>query len=211
MSKITLEPRKIPRQERSKVTTEIILEAAAQVLSKKSLEDFNTNAVAEVAGVSIGTLYQYFPNKEALIAVLIERTQKGYETVGKQLSDETVGMPLREALLTITRAMIDYKYNEPLLAVALDHQERHLPVEKILLDTEKRCLEGFTTFLLRYQSEFQCDFPDYVAQDCMYIAKVMMEEGLKCNAEAQSHLDMRITCALIGYLKEITSSAECAK
>lgn len=76
MSKIVLEQRKTPRQQRSEFTREIILEAAARVLSEKSLEGFNTNCVAEVAGVSIGTFYQYFPNKESLIAVLIERTKK---------------------------------------------------------------------------------------------------------------------------------------
>jgi len=206
MPKIVLEQRKTPRQKRSKITREIILEAAARVLSKKSLEGFNTNCVAEVAGISIGTLYQYFPNKEALIAVLIERTQKGYETLGDQLMHETESMPMRDALLKITKAVIDHKYREPLLAIALDHQELRLPVENILIDTDQRLLDGFTTFLLRYRSEFQNDFPEYAARDCFYIFEVIIAENMKDSTKTQFDLDVRVTCAIMGYLKEITSS-----
>jgi AcrR family transcriptional regulator len=202
MSKITLEPRKNPRQRRSEFTREVILEAAARVLSKKSLEGFNTNYVAEIAGVSIGTLYQYFPNKESLIAVLIERTQKDYETLGDQLSHDTEGMSFHDALLEMAIAAVNYKYNEPLLAAALDHQEQRLSVEHILIDTEQRCVEGFKTFLLRYP-EFSIDLPDYVPRDCFTISKAMVEGELRYSTMTPSDLAVRITCALMGYLKEI--------
>ncbi len=63
-------PRKRPRQARSFATFEAILEAAARILESLGFAGFNTNAVAELAGVSIGSLYQYFPSKEALIVEL---------------------------------------------------------------------------------------------------------------------------------------------
>jgi AcrR family transcriptional regulator len=66
-------PRKRPRQERSRATVETILAATARVLVKKGFDGLTTNAVAEAAGVSIGSLYQYFPSKEALVAALIEQ------------------------------------------------------------------------------------------------------------------------------------------
>src|ERR1700761_9502468 len=50
-----------------------IVEGAARILEKDGFEKFNTNAVAEKAGVSIGSLYQYFPNKDVLLAELMER------------------------------------------------------------------------------------------------------------------------------------------
>lgn len=65
-------PRKLPRQERSQATVEAILTAAAHILSEEGYGRFTTNRVAELAGVSIGSLYQYFPNKEALIFALGE-------------------------------------------------------------------------------------------------------------------------------------------
>jgi len=72
MPQVKTTPRKRPRQERSKATVDAILDATARVLVKEGYDGLTTNAVATRAGVSIGSLYQYFPNKEALVAALIE-------------------------------------------------------------------------------------------------------------------------------------------
>jgi AcrR family transcriptional regulator len=65
--------RRIPRQARAEETVSAIVEATAQVLEVTGLAAFTTNAVAERAGVSIGTLYQYFADKQALLRALAER------------------------------------------------------------------------------------------------------------------------------------------
>ncbi len=65
--------RKEPRQERARATVEAIVEAAARILDRQGWGRFTTNAVAEVAGVSIGSLYQYFPNKVALVETILRR------------------------------------------------------------------------------------------------------------------------------------------
>jgi AcrR family transcriptional regulator len=62
--------RKLPQQERSRVMVSFIVEAAQQVLEKQGQAGFNTNAIAERAGISIGSLYQYFPNKHAIVAAM---------------------------------------------------------------------------------------------------------------------------------------------
>jgi AcrR family transcriptional regulator len=66
-------PRKLPKQERSRATVEALLAATAQVLVREGYEHTNTNRIAEVSGCGIGSLYEYFPNKEALVATLVER------------------------------------------------------------------------------------------------------------------------------------------
>src|SRR5450830_1497659 len=66
-----LQPRKEPRQARSKAMVDTILDAMARVLVERGYA--NTNLVAEAAGISVGSLYQYFPNKDALIFALRER------------------------------------------------------------------------------------------------------------------------------------------
>lgn len=71
--RIPIEPKKTPLQSRSRFTVDAILDAAAHILCKDGYADFNTNRVAVKAGVSIGSLYQYFPNKETLIAELRRR------------------------------------------------------------------------------------------------------------------------------------------
>ena len=63
---------KTPRQARAKASVAVILEAAAQLLEAHGEAGFNTNVVAERAGVSIGTLYRYFPDKRAILAALAE-------------------------------------------------------------------------------------------------------------------------------------------
>ena len=63
--------RRDPRQERAKATIEAILEAAARILERG--EALNTNRIAEVAGISIGTLYQYFKNKNQILVAIARR------------------------------------------------------------------------------------------------------------------------------------------
>lgn len=68
-----LTPRKLPTQQRSEATVEAILQAAAQVFERHGYAAGTTNRIAERAGVSIGTLYQYFPNKDAVLVALVHR------------------------------------------------------------------------------------------------------------------------------------------
>ncbi|HEY0947216.1 MAG TPA: TetR/AcrR family transcriptional regulator [Opitutaceae bacterium] len=71
--KSTRVPRKKPSQSRSQATVDVILDAAARIFVETGFDAATTNAIAERAGVSIGSLYQYFPNKLALLAALKER------------------------------------------------------------------------------------------------------------------------------------------
>ncbi len=65
--------RKVPRQERSRATVAAIVEAAARVLEARGFERMTTNHVAQTAGVSVGSLYQYFSSKDELVRALLER------------------------------------------------------------------------------------------------------------------------------------------
>lgn len=68
--------RRVPRQSRSRMTVDAIVEATGQILERDGLEAMNTNAVAERAGVSVGSLYQYFPSKASLLAELYARERR---------------------------------------------------------------------------------------------------------------------------------------
>jgi AcrR family transcriptional regulator len=81
--------RRIPRQARAAETAEAILEGAAQILEANGLAGFTTNAVAERAGVSIGTLYQYFADKNAiLLALAKQQVELGLMDIARALSGE---------------------------------------------------------------------------------------------------------------------------
>ncbi len=73
MQAIEYQPKKRPVQQRSKMTFNAIVDATARLLKESGYRELTTNRIAEVAGVSIGTLYEFFPNKESIVAILAER------------------------------------------------------------------------------------------------------------------------------------------
>ena len=77
---VAFEPRKTPIQARSTVTVEAISEATIQVLLSHGAERFMTTRVAERAGVSVGTLYQYYPNKQSLLFAVLEHHMNNVAT-----------------------------------------------------------------------------------------------------------------------------------
>jgi len=85
----TLKPRKKPLQARARRTVEAILEGAAQVFETYGYARTTTDRIAERAGVSIGSLYQYFPNKDAVVVALAERHQ---EVVLQRVRDRLFGV-----------------------------------------------------------------------------------------------------------------------
>lgn len=68
-----VKPRKLPRQARAKATVDAIVEATTQLLLEEGYDNFTTARAADRAGVSVGSLYQYFPNKAALASAVIDR------------------------------------------------------------------------------------------------------------------------------------------
>ena len=98
--------RRKPRQARAEETVSAILEAAAQILEKGGLPAFNTNAVAERAGVSIGTLYQYFSDKNAILTTLAQREIAAtLGEVGQAFRGE-MGATIEGRVRGIVRAMV---------------------------------------------------------------------------------------------------------
>ncbi|MDP3494610.1 MAG: TetR/AcrR family transcriptional regulator [Hyphomonadaceae bacterium] len=91
-----LKPRKTPRQARSEATVEAIFDATIQVLLAEGAARLTTTRVAERAGVSVGTMYQYFPNKQALLHAVLKRHLDGLidkvEKACRALAGETIAV-----------------------------------------------------------------------------------------------------------------------
>lgn len=99
-------PRKQPRQERSVATVNAILDATARVLIEDGYERATTNRIATVAGVSVGSLYQYYPNKEALIAALVDRHEEEMLEQLARMAIELEKAKLEDAIAAYVRAML---------------------------------------------------------------------------------------------------------
>ncbi len=123
-------PKKRPKQARSQATFEAILEATTRVLSNEGRARLTTNRVAEVAGVSVGSLYQYFPNREALLAELRRRyDQQLMDRMLRELG--RVGrLPLREAVPEFFRFMVALHAENPKL-----HNELSAEIPDLQRDT----------------------------------------------------------------------------
>lgn len=100
-------PRKRPSTSASTVIAESIVSAAQSLLEADGMDRFTTNRVAERAGVSIGSLYQYFPNKEALLAELVRRLERRTEALLLRILEDSSAQPLLEVVARIVDALLD--------------------------------------------------------------------------------------------------------
>ena len=98
---------KLQRQRRSIEMAHVILDAAIMVLQSEGIVGFNTNRVAAVAGVSIGTLYQYYANKEMLVSGIIERGILDSEVLMRESASRAAGMPPEDVMLRVLTDIIE--------------------------------------------------------------------------------------------------------
>ena len=148
-----LNPRKQPVQHRSKATVDMILVAAAQVFEAHGYAAGTTNRIAERAGVSIGTLYQYFPSKEAIAVALLERhiadtDHRLHEWVGHMVVEQH---SLSEALHDYVTGMLEMHSRQPRLQHIL-LEETPLPerVHQVLLEAERHAAKTVAGLLRLY-------------------------------------------------------------
>lgn len=153
-----LKPRKIPVQSRSGATVEAIHEAAIQVLLSEGLARLTTTRVAERAGVSVGTLYQYFPNKEALLfAILLRHFEEVAEAL-ERIDTSNVGRPLADLAASIADAYVSVKIARPDATMALYRVAGAIDQFRLSTDVYKR-LETAVVRALENASDASFDDP----------------------------------------------------
>ena len=115
-------PRKSPTQQRSQLTVAALLKATAHILVKEGYESASTNRIAEAAGVSIGSLYQYLPSKEALVAAVVDRHMQEMMQLLRAAVDRVREQPVEVATRELVRVMIDAHRVDPRLHRVLVEQ-----------------------------------------------------------------------------------------
>jgi AcrR family transcriptional regulator len=114
-----LEPRKSPVQARSTASVEAILEATIQVLLEVGKERLTTTRVAYRAGVSVGTLYQYFPNKSALLKAVLRNHLDSVAEAVEEVCREERGRPVRRMVTSVANRFLEAKMKDLKTSVAL--------------------------------------------------------------------------------------------
>ncbi|WP_252258561.1 TetR/AcrR family transcriptional regulator [Erythrobacter aurantius] len=113
--------RKSPKQQRALATAEAIVQATQQIIVKDGYKAATTNRIAETAGVSVGSLYQYFPNKQAIVRTLIEETVTNAAVRVRGMLRDLMDVPLEPALRQIMTVLVEvYKENDFVLFRILD-------------------------------------------------------------------------------------------
>lgn len=133
-----LKPRKIPSQARSGATVEAVYEATIQVLLTDGLARLTTTRVAARAGVSVGTLYQYFPNKHALLFAILLRYFEELAEAVEQICNDSCPRPLVSLAENLADAYMTIKLARPEVTMALYRVAGVIEQNKLSTGFEKR-------------------------------------------------------------------------
>lgn len=181
-------PRKLPRQARSRALVEAIIEATARIFERAGPAACTTNAVAEKAGVSIGSLYQYFPNRRALTAALVAR-ERGQLVAA--FSAAATRPAAQERLSAMIHAAVAYDFARPALAAALDGEEAapaFAPHQQETLAALHRCVMA------------AIGRDETAAWDVIALAQGMIAMAARRSESDGPALARRIERAVFGYL-----------
>jgi len=189
-----LRPRKAPSQSRSEETVAVIIEAAAQVLEMDGFDGFNTNAVAQRAGVSIGSLYQYFPGKDALTAALIRREKARFK------EDIATALAMRSgkaALAALLQASVRQQLQRPVLAKLLDMEEGRRPI--LREEADDAGLAALVGAIIRRAAPRHPQ-PQVAADDLFAMIRGMVDAAGERGERDIDDLERRVGAAVFGYL-----------
>ena len=195
-----LKPRKIPSQDRAVHTVDAILQAAIELLERSSFDEYNTNEIAIRAGASIGSVYQYFPGKDAITVALIER--ESHALVAEV--ESALARPDRSGAL---RAFIDVAVNNqfrrPKLARLLDFEQTRLAAILPASSNAAAITLRLAAFL-RDAHSVEPSASEEAAADVMSIVRALTDGAGNRERVNQDLLRRQIEGAIAGYLESFT-------
>jgi AcrR family transcriptional regulator len=139
--RVATSPRKEPRQARSRATVDSLLDATARVLTRDGYDRASTNRIAETAGISIGSLYQYFPSKEAIVAALVEREVEAQFAIVADKMAELLDAPVEVAVRGLIEAIVASHRLHPKLHKVLTEEVPRVGALKRVVEVEQRTEE----------------------------------------------------------------------
>lgn len=179
-------PRKHASQGRSRVTVDALIEATARILVRDGFDKASTTRIAERAGVSVGSLYQYFPGKEALVSAVMERHSREVMQVVRSALAEAAALPMEQAVRTLVAASIEAHRIDPELHRVLSEQtSRTGRLENTaLLNGETYAL--FRTFLETHRNEFRALDLELAAFVCVTTIEALTHTAVVHHSESLS-------------------------
>jgi AcrR family transcriptional regulator len=155
-----IEARKKPRQQRSQEMVERIVTAARDMLNEQEFKGLTTNAIAQKAGLSVGSLYQYFPNKEAILLELVQRWLAAFRPVSafyaaKPRPENWAGFSRDFRAFTRKIASV-YAQNRALLPT-LEAMQSHPELRRIAKDHDRGIIETHAAWFRNADPQLPAD------------------------------------------------------
>lgn len=200
------QPRKNASQQRSRATVDALVEATARILTREGFDKASTNRIADKAGVSIGSLYQYFPGKEALVAAVIDRHNQATSQLVRQALAEVASQPLAVAVRRLVMVAVEAHRIDPRLHRVLTEQ---VPRTGRLKDIEAFNREAFALFrayLEAHRDELRVADLDLAAFVCATSIEAVAHSVVLHRADMQSNDTMaklvdETTRLVVGFLQ----------
>lgn len=189
-------PRKRPRQQRAQAMVEAIVEAAARIFESDGAAGYTTNAIAERAGASIGSLYQYFPDKDAITAALIRRETDRFLVEARA---SAAAPDWRGALEMLIDAAVGHQLRRPVLARLIDMEEARLPLQHENQAVVAVLAELIDAALARAAAP-QLDHRREAAGDLIALVRGMVDAAGERGEQDPARLGVRVRAAAFGYL-----------
>lgn len=196
-----LHPRKAPRQTRSRATVDVILQAAARVFGEVGYAAGTTNRIAERAGVSVGSLYQYFPNKDALLAALMDAHVREGEAILLATAAEPLPPSLDDLVRRFVRTMVDLHARDAALHRVL-FEQMPLPrqTRRLLAEAEARVLRFVVAALAAHPEVRTTDLPRAAALVVQVVEHLTHRHVLDDAPNDDTFVD-EVTTLVTGYLR----------
>lgn len=200
------QPRKNASQGRSRATVEALVDATARILVRDGYDKASTNRIAEKAGVSIGSLYQYFPSKEALVAAVIDRHNQEVMRVVRAALADVAAQPVDAAVRRLVAVAIQAHQIDPRLHRVLAEQ---IPRTGRLQDIETFNREAhalFRAYLERHREHLRVADLDIAAFLCASTIEAVahnavLHRGAPLSDAETATLVEEATRLVLGYLE----------
>jgi AcrR family transcriptional regulator len=186
--------RKRPRQLRAQTTFDAVLEAAAELIAQQGFAATTTNAVAERAGISIGSLYQYFPNKTAILVSLLEQHIYEIQPVIAEcltaLADPAT--PFEDALRQLFLRLIEAHGHSPRLQQVLSEEVPHPPSIQRLRQKLEGGYVGQVAEILRQRPDVQVANPEVAAHVIVVVSEAVtywLSHSVPHTADKRRYID----------------------
>ncbi|PTY37924.1 hypothetical protein BGP77_15805 [Saccharospirillum sp. MSK14-1] len=199
-----LKARKLPVQARSAHTLTVIFDATVQVLLRDGYSRLTTTRVAERAGVSVGSLYQYFPNKEALLAAVMGRHLDHIGEAMEQACIAGKGQDTATMAAQLVDGFMDAKLDQVGLSRALYQLPMALGRDEQAAQTTERCARAIHNMLASRKASLEAQsMAVFVVTTCLIGPMQTLLTGHEPTPENVAALRVELKQLLLGYLQQL--------